>query len=185
MAKYGKNFLVAVGLLGARLNEAGFVRSSNARRQFRPRDEIAANGETGLVWHAFVGVCRIKPCAACCRLQSSCPRLCGAVKAIAVGAPKRMALLPDLPAVAETVPGFTAVSWFALFGPAGMPPDVTAKVSGEVREIFSDPQVRENFLDIQYFESIAGSPEALSARIGAEEPKWRKLIQESHITVER
>ena len=109
----------------------------------------------------------------------------GAVKAIAVGAPKRVALLPDLPAVAETVPGFTAVSWFALFGPAGMPPDVTAKISGEVREIFSDPQVRENFLDVQYFESIAGSPEDLSTRIGAEEPKWRKLIQESHITVER
>jgi tripartite-type tricarboxylate transporter receptor subunit TctC len=109
----------------------------------------------------------------------------GAAKIIAVGAPKRMALLPDLPAVAETVPGFTAVSWFALFGPAGMPADVVAKIGGEVRKIFADPDVRQNFLDAQYFESIAGSPEDLSARIGTEEPKWRKLIRESHITVDR
>ena len=66
-----------------------------------------------------------------------------------------------------------------------MPPELTAKISNEVRKIFSDPQVRENFLEVQYFESIAGSPEDLSARIAVEEPKWRKLIQESHITVER
>jgi tripartite-type tricarboxylate transporter receptor subunit TctC len=109
----------------------------------------------------------------------------GGVKALAVGAPTRMSLLPDLPAVAETVPGFTAVSWFALFGPAGMPPELTAKISNEVRKIFSDPQVRENFLDVQYFESIAGSPEDLSARIAVEEPKWRMLIPKSHITVGR
>lgn len=108
----------------------------------------------------------------------------GAVKTIAVGAPQRMALLPDLPTVAETVPGFTAVSWFALFGPAGMPADVTAKIDGEVRKIFADPDVRRSFLDAQYFESIAGSPEDLSVRIGSEEPKWRKLILQSHISVE-
>jgi len=108
----------------------------------------------------------------------------GAVKMIAVGSPRRMALLPDLPAVAETVPGFIAVSWFALFGPAGMPAEVTVKIAGEVRKIFADPQVRQKFLDVQYFESITGSPEDLSARIGAEEPKWRKLIRESHITAE-
>jgi tripartite-type tricarboxylate transporter receptor subunit TctC len=95
----------------------------------------------------------------------------GTVKAIAVGAPNRMALLPDLPAVAETVPGFTAVSWFALFGPAAIPADVTAKISSEVRKIFADPQVRENFLDVQYFESIAGSPEDLSAPVST--PKNR------------
>ena len=108
----------------------------------------------------------------------------GTVKTIAVGAPQRMALLPDLPTVAETVPGFTAVSWFALFGPAGMPADVTAKIGGEVRKIFADPDVRRSFLDAQYFESIAGSPEDLSTRIRSEEPKWRKLILQSHIRVE-
>jgi tripartite-type tricarboxylate transporter receptor subunit TctC len=108
----------------------------------------------------------------------------GAVKMIAVGAPQRMALLPDVPTIAETVPGFAAVSWFALFGPAHMPAEVVVKINDEVRKILADPNLRQNFLDTQYFESIAGSPENLSARIGTEEPKWRKLIQQSHITAD-
>ncbi len=109
----------------------------------------------------------------------------GAVKFIAVGAPKRMALLPDVPTIAEAgYPGFTAVSWFALFGPAGMPPAVTAKINGEVRKTFADPAVQKNFLAAQYFESIAGTPQELSDRIRSEEPRWRKLIQTAHITVD-
>ena len=108
----------------------------------------------------------------------------GTVKIIAVGAPKRMALLPDLPAVAETVPGYTAVSWFALFGPAGMPPDLVAKINAEVRKIFANPEVQRNFLDAQYFESIAGSPAELSARLRSEEPKWHTLIEQANIKLE-
>jgi tripartite-type tricarboxylate transporter receptor subunit TctC len=108
----------------------------------------------------------------------------GGVKMIAVGAEKRMALLPDVPTVAETVPGFVAVSWFALFGPAGMPPDVVAKINGEVRKIFADPGVQKTFLDAQYFDSIAGSPQELRQRIRTEEPKWHKLIEEAHIKLE-
>jgi tripartite-type tricarboxylate transporter receptor subunit TctC len=108
----------------------------------------------------------------------------GTVKIIAVGAPKRMALLPDLPVIAETVPGYTAVSWFALFGPAGMPPDVVAKINAEVRKIFAEPEVQKNFLDAQYFVSIAGSPADLSERLRSEEPKWRKLIEQANIKLE-
>jgi tripartite-type tricarboxylate transporter receptor subunit TctC len=108
----------------------------------------------------------------------------GTVKFIALGAPKRMALLPDVPTIAETLPGFTAVSWFALFGPAGVPPDVVAKINGEVRKVFEDPDVKKNFLDAQYFESLAGTPEELRDRLRTEEPKWRKIIQIAHITVE-
>jgi tripartite-type tricarboxylate transporter receptor subunit TctC len=106
------------------------------------------------------------------------------VKLIGIGAPKRMALLPDIPAIAETVPGYSAISWFALFGPPGMPTDVVAKINGEVQKTFSDPDVRKNFLDKQYFESIAGSPKELSQRVRTEEPKWRKLITTAHITME-
>jgi len=108
----------------------------------------------------------------------------GTVKLIGIGAPKRMALLPDIPAIAETVPGFTAVSWFALFGPAGMPFGVVAKINAEVRKIFADPEVQKSFFDAQYFESIAGSPGDLTARIGSEEPKWRKLIAAAQIKME-
>jgi tripartite-type tricarboxylate transporter receptor subunit TctC len=108
----------------------------------------------------------------------------GTVKIVGLGAEKRMALLPDVPAIAEAVPDFTAVSWFGLFGPARLPPEVVAKINAEVRTIFADPKVRQDFLDAQYFEPIVGSSGELAERIRSEEPKWRKLIRDAHITVE-
>src|SRR5205807_2968738 len=62
------------------------------------------------------------------------------VKLLAVGASKRMALLPEAPTVAESgLPGFEAVSWFGLFAPAGTPRPVVDKINGEVRRVFADP----------------------------------------------
>jgi tripartite-type tricarboxylate transporter receptor subunit TctC len=101
------------------------------------------------------------------------------VKFIAVGAGQRMSLLPDMPTVAESgVPGYEGVSWFGLFGPPGMPADVTAKINAEVRRIFADPELRST-LDREYFTPIVGSPDELMARIRADEPKWRKVIQDA------
>jgi len=109
----------------------------------------------------------------------------GTVKFIAVGAPKRMKLLPEMPTVAESgLPGFVAASWFGLFGPAGMPPEMVAKINGEVRKIFADASFQKTFLDAQYFESIVGSPEELTDLIRTEEPKWRKVIEDAHIKME-
>ena len=48
----------------------------------------------------------------------------------------------------------------------------------------SEPNVQKTFLDAQYFESIAGSPEELTKRIATEEPRWRKVIQDAHIKLE-
>jgi tripartite-type tricarboxylate transporter receptor subunit TctC len=104
------------------------------------------------------------------------------VKLIAVGAGKRMALLPEVPTVAESgLPGYEAVSWFGLFGPPGMPADIVAKINAEVRKVFADPEIKKNFLERQYFESIAGTPEQLVQYITAEEPKWRKVIQDAKV----
>ena len=106
----------------------------------------------------------------------------GKVNFIAVGAGKRMALLPDMPTIAESgVPGFEAVSWFGLFGPAGMPADVVGKINAEVAKLFASPDFRKNFLERQYFESIAGTPAQLSDYIKKEEPKWRKVIQDAKV----
>jgi tripartite-type tricarboxylate transporter receptor subunit TctC len=62
-----------------------------------------------------------------------------------------------------------------------MPADVVAKINGEVRKLFADPEIKKNFLERQYFESIAGSPEQLSNRIKSDEPKWRKVIQDAKV----
>jgi len=106
----------------------------------------------------------------------------GKVNLLAVGAKKRMPLLPEVPTVAESgLPGYEAVSWFGLFGPPGMPADVVAKINAEVRKIFADPEVKKTFLDRYYFDSIAGTPEQLTGYIKADEPKWRKVIQDAKL----
>ena len=104
------------------------------------------------------------------------------VKLLAVGAAKRMALLPEVPTVAESgLPGYAAVSWFGLFGPPGMPAETVGKINAEVRKIFADPEIKKNFLERQYFESIAGTPEQLTKYIKADEPKWRKVIHDAKV----
>jgi tripartite-type tricarboxylate transporter receptor subunit TctC len=108
----------------------------------------------------------------------------GLLKMIAVGGKNRIPQLPDIPTVAETVPGYEAVSWFGLFGPAGMPPETVGKINNEVRELFADPDFQKTFLDRYLFQSIAGSPEQLMSFVRSEEPKWRKIIQDAGIKVE-
>ena len=108
----------------------------------------------------------------------------GLLKMIAVGGKKRIPQLPDIPAIAETVPGFEAVSWFGLFGPAGMPADTVAKINGEVRAMFADPEFQKSFMDRFMFQSIAGTPEELMDFIRKEEPKWRKVITDAKLKVE-
>ena len=106
----------------------------------------------------------------------------GQVRFLAVGAEKRMRLLPDVPTVAEAgLPGYRAVSWFGLFAPAGTPRAVVDKINGEVRAFFADPTVVKNFLDPQLFEPIAGTPEELSAYLSAETVKWSKVISDAAI----
>ena len=109
----------------------------------------------------------------------------GKVKLIAISADKRVPQLQEVPTVAESgVPGYAAVSWFGLFGPAGMPADVVAKINGEIRAMHAEPEFRKTFLDKFYFQSIAGPPEQLAKFIKDEEPKWRKIITDAKIKVQ-
>ncbi len=108
----------------------------------------------------------------------------GKVKLVAVGAAKRLPQLPEIPTVAETVPGYVGVSWFGLFGPAGMPPATVAKINAEVRALFADAEFQKIFLERYMFQSIAGSPEQLTGFVKSEEPKWRKIIRDAKIKVE-
>jgi tripartite-type tricarboxylate transporter receptor subunit TctC len=109
----------------------------------------------------------------------------GQIKMLGVGAPKRMALVPDVPTVAESgLPGFEANAWFGLFAPAGTPHDIVMKLDNEVVRIFNDPTFRARFLDPQMFESMAGPPEEFAAFIKTERDKWAKVIHEAHIQVE-
>ncbi len=107
----------------------------------------------------------------------------GNVNFIAVGAGQRLAQLPDIPTVSESgLPGYQAQSWFGLFGPAGMPAETVARINKAVRDMFARPEIQENFLKRQYFESIAGTPQQLADFVKTEEPRWRKVIQDAKVT---
>jgi tripartite-type tricarboxylate transporter receptor subunit TctC len=109
----------------------------------------------------------------------------GKVRMLAVGARKRLDALPDVPTVAESgLPGFEAVSWFGLYGPAGMPHDIVAKLNTEVRSLFADPEVRKTFLAPQFFEPLVDTPAELAGYLDAEAKKWSKVVRDAKIKVE-
>jgi tripartite-type tricarboxylate transporter receptor subunit TctC len=108
----------------------------------------------------------------------------GKVKLVAVGSARRLPQLPEIPTVAETVPGYEGVSWFGLFGPAGMPADTVAKLNAEVRALFADDVFGKAFLERFMFQSIAGTPQQLADFVKSEEPKWSKIIRDARIKVE-
>jgi tripartite-type tricarboxylate transporter receptor subunit TctC len=103
---------------------------------------------------------------------------------LGVGAQKRVSQLPDVPTVAETVPGYEAVTWFGLVGPKAMPRDVVMKINADVRTILSDPAFREKFMAPQMFESMASDPDSFDTYIRTETQRWGKVIREQKLTIQ-
>ena len=88
------------------------------------------------------------------------PYRAGKAKMLAVGSLKRLPQLPEVPATAETVPGYEAVTWFGLFTTAGTPREIIGKINAEVRALFDDPAFRERAIVPNMFEtmvSLAGT----------------------------
>ncbi|MDB5602488.1 MAG: hypothetical protein JWN71_4532 [Xanthobacteraceae bacterium] len=113
------------------------------------------------------------------------PAKAGKVKILGIGSPKRIASLPDVPAIAESVPGFEARSWFGLFAPAGLPKDVLAKLNGEIKRIYADPAFQEKFLAPYLYEPMVTSPEEFAAFIKADAAKWQDVIKAANVVVEQ
>ena len=107
----------------------------------------------------------------------------GKLRALAVTSLKRTALAPDMPTVAEVLPGFESVTWFGLYGPKNLPADLTAKVNGAVNAALADSDVRERFARLGA-EPTGGTPQAFAAMVKADNAKWKKIIAERKISVE-
>ncbi len=109
----------------------------------------------------------------------------GEIKILGIGSAKRLPQVPDIPTVAESgLPGYQAVTWFGLFGPAAMPHDLVLKLNAEVQRVFSDPAFQKRFLEPQMFEAMPGSPQEFATFIKAEQAKWAKVIREGHISLQ-
>jgi tripartite-type tricarboxylate transporter receptor subunit TctC len=107
----------------------------------------------------------------------------GKVKMLAIGSPKRLPRLPDVPTAAETVPGYTAGTWFGLSTTAGTRRDIVMKINAEVRQIIEEPAIQETFVKKQLYEPMTSSPEEFAQYIRTETERWGKVIREQNLQI--
>lgn len=107
----------------------------------------------------------------------------GKLRPIAVTTAKRAVSLPDVPAMAETVPGFDIGQWFAMWVPAGTPHDIVQKLNTEVVAIVQSPDYRAMMLEVGT-EVIGSTPEALRKHQVAEIEKYKRIAREANIKVD-
>jgi len=107
----------------------------------------------------------------------------GRVKALAVTSARRSPALPDVPTVADTLPGFEATSWYGVSVQGGTPKDVITKLNQEINRVLltSDMRLR---LEAEGAEASGGSPEEFGAFFRAEIDKWAKVIKAAGIRLE-
>lgn len=107
----------------------------------------------------------------------------GKLRAIGVTSASRSPLLPDVPPVAETVPGFESVTWFGVFGPRGMPADVVARLNTEINAVLKSPEFQQRLRTLGY-DAAGGTPADFARVVQADRDKWTKLIRERKISIE-
>jgi tripartite-type tricarboxylate transporter receptor subunit TctC len=90
-------------------------------------------------------------------------------------------LLPDLPPVADTVPGYESVTWFGLYGPKNMPADLVARVNAGLNLALQDADVKERLARLG-IEPVGGTPAQFAAMATADRAKWKKIITERKLT---
>jgi len=100
----------------------------------------------------------------------------GKLRLLAVTEAKRSSLLPDVPTVRDTVPGYEMSVWYGAFGPAGMPPAIVTKLNAEINRILFLPDVNKRMEDIAV-EVAATTPAELATLTSNEADKWGRLIK--------
>jgi tripartite-type tricarboxylate transporter receptor subunit TctC len=108
----------------------------------------------------------------------------GKVKILGVATKERVPALPNVPTIAESVPGFEAKAWFGLFAPAGTPADIVQKLSAELQALGADPDFRDNVLGRYRMTPIASSPADFKAFVESEAAMWKKIIEEGKLQID-
>jgi tripartite-type tricarboxylate transporter receptor subunit TctC len=108
----------------------------------------------------------------------------GKIKALAVTSSKRVAAAPNVPTIAESgMNGFDFSSWYGLWGPKGLPADITAKLHAEVSRALAAPEVKERLATLG-FEAISSTPEAFAKYIDDESAKYGQIVKDAKIKAE-
>ena len=107
----------------------------------------------------------------------------GKIRGVAVTTEKRSAALPDLPAIAEAVPGYDVASWFGMWAPGGTRPEIVARLDQSIARMLQQPEIQTR-LRADGVEPTHSTPEAFRRFIGEEIAKWSKVVKAGNIKVE-
>jgi tripartite-type tricarboxylate transporter receptor subunit TctC len=118
-------------------------------------------------------------------LVQSFPHLkAGRLKALAVLGPRRAALLPEVPTIAEAgLPGYALTNWFGLLAPAATPKEAVLRIHAGVIRVLSDPEVKKRIADLGA-DVVGNSPEEFGAAMRAESAQWAEIIKAANIRAE-
>ena len=112
-------------------------------------------------------------------LSTAC--VCAAVlRALATTGPKRFFALPDVPTVAETIPGYEATSWLGVAGPPKLPADIVKRLQTELNALVGEPEVIEKYRVVGTL-PLASTPEGFRQRVATDVGKWTKVVADAGI----
>jgi tripartite-type tricarboxylate transporter receptor subunit TctC len=107
----------------------------------------------------------------------------GKLRGLAVTTAERWPTVPNLPTIAETIPGYEVVLWFGAMAPRGTPQPIIQTLNAAINKALQDPQVKKN-LEGDGMRPSGGPPEAFGKRIRGDYDKWVKVVKEANIKVE-
>lgn len=107
----------------------------------------------------------------------------GQVHALAVSSPRRLAVLPNVPTVAETLPGYEMIGWQGIWAPMGTPKPIIEKLNAAIVEIIKTPDMQKRILDLGY-EPLGSTAEEMASRIRKETAEWATLIKSANISLD-
>ncbi len=107
----------------------------------------------------------------------------GKLKPLGTGGAKRTAVLPDVPAIAEDLPGYEANNWWGILAPAATPPAIVKKLNIEINRVMQLPETQKRFAS-EGADPVSGTPEDFSKLISTEMVKWAKVAKSANIKAE-
>ena len=108
----------------------------------------------------------------------------GRLRALGVTTLKRSPLAPELPPIADTLPGYESNTWFGFYGPKNLPADIVARVNKAANEAIADPEVKDKLARLGIEPAAAGTPEQFARMVAADAAKWKKIVVDRKITNE-
>jgi len=107
----------------------------------------------------------------------------GNLRLLAVASAKRLPSLPDVPTMAETLPGFEAVAWYAIVAPPGTPKSITEKINADVNDALRQPEIKDRLKKLSA-ETFGGSTEQTAQYLRQEIERWGSVIKEADIKLQ-